>query len=99
MAPARPAISASLRRSPRLSITKKGLLIDFKIIATEVAGQNLTPTLTANFGTIAPGGIAIGRWLMTSTLQGLFTSYSATFEHIDSLGNPKLSLIDQVPHP
>src|SRR6185436_16472988 len=33
---------------------------------------------------------------MTSTLQGLFINYSATFEHIDGLGNTKLSLIDQV---
>jgi hypothetical protein len=81
---------------PQIVDNEKGLLIDFKIIATEVAGQNLTPTLTANFGTIPPGGIGIGRWLMTSTLQGLFTSYSATFEHIDSLGNPKLSVIDEV---
>ena len=33
---------------------------------------------------------------MTSTLQGKFIDYSATFEHIDSLGDPRLSLIDSV---
>ncbi|MCW5556084.1 MAG: hypothetical protein KIS67_28500 [Verrucomicrobiae bacterium] len=81
---------------PEIVENEKGLLIDFRIIATEVAGQNLTPTLTANFGTIPPGGISVARWLMTSTLQGLFINYSATFEHLDGQGNPRLSLIDEV---
>ena len=81
---------------PQIVENEKGLLADFKIIATEVAGQNLTPSLSADFGTIDPGGIAIGRWLMTSTIQGLFIDYKATFEHLDGLGNKKLSLIDEV---
>ena len=81
---------------PQIIENEKGLLVDFKIIATEVGGQNLTPSLTANFGDIDPSQIAIGRWLLTSTLQGLFIDYKATFQHIDELGNPKLSLIDSV---
>ncbi len=81
---------------PEIVENDKGLLIDFRIIATEVAGQNLTPSLTANFGTIDPGEISIGRWLLTSTLQGLFIDYKATFEHLDGQGNPRLSLIDEV---
>jgi hypothetical protein len=81
---------------PEIVENEKGLLVDFRIIATEVAGQNMTPTLTANFGTIAPGGISVARWLMTSTIQGLFIDYKATFEHLDGQGNPRLSLIDEV---
>jgi subtilase family serine protease len=81
---------------PQIVENEKGLLIDFKIIATEVAGQSMTPSLTANLGNIPPGGTAIGRWLLTSTLQGLFINYSATFEHLDGMGNPRLSLIDEV---
>jgi subtilase family serine protease len=81
---------------PQIIENEKGLLVDFKIIATEVAGQSLSPSLTANFGNIDPGTNGIARWLMTSTIQGLFINYSATFEHIDGLGNPKLSLIDDV---
>jgi hypothetical protein len=81
---------------PEIVDNEKGLLIDFRIIATEVAGQNMTPTLTANFGDINPGQIKVARWLMTSTLQGLFINYSATFEHLDGQGNPRLSIIDQV---
>jgi subtilase family serine protease len=81
---------------PKIIENEKGLLIDFKIVATEVAGQNMTPSLTANFGSINPGQIAIGRWLLSSTLQGLFIDYKASFEHLDGLGNKKLSLIDRV---
>ena len=85
---------------PQIIENDKGLLIDFNIIATEVfkAGTNygLTPSLTANFGDIKAGDTAISRWLLTSTLQGLFIDYSARFEHIDGLGNPRLSLIDEV---
>ncbi|MCP5527995.1 MAG: cadherin-like domain-containing protein [Verrucomicrobiales bacterium] len=81
---------------PQIIENEKGLLIDFKLIGTEVAGQNLTPSLTANFGDIPPGETVVGRWLMTSTLQGLFTDYQATFEHIDGLGNPRLSLIEDL---
>ncbi|HOK77001.1 MAG TPA: CARDB domain-containing protein, partial [Verrucomicrobiota bacterium] len=81
---------------PEIVDNEKGLLIDFKIIATEVAGQNMTPTLTADFGDIAPGQMKIARWLLTSTLQGLFINYSATFEHLDGRGNPRLSIIDKL---
>ena len=81
---------------PEIVDNEKGLLIDFKIIATEVAGQSMTPSLTANFGDINPGETVVGRWLMTSTLQGLFTDYQATFEHVDGLGNPRLSLIQDL---
>jgi hypothetical protein len=74
----------------------KGLFVDFKIIATEVAGQNLVPSLTATFGDIAPDTISIGRWLLKSTLQGLFVEYSAEFEHLDGLGEKRASIIQSV---
>jgi len=81
---------------PRIVDNEKGLLINFNIIASEVAGQAVSPSLTVNFGNIGAGAAKIGRWLFTSSLQGLFTDYRATFEHIDGLGNPRLSLIDDV---
>ncbi len=81
---------------PKIVDNQKGLLIDFNIIATEVAGQSLTPSLTANFGDILPGEIKIGRWLLKSSLQGLFTDYSASFENLDGLGDKRLSLIQNV---
>ncbi len=81
---------------PQIVENEKGLLIDFQIIATEVAGRNMVPSLTAEFGDLGPGTNAIGRWLLTSTLQGLFTDYKATFEHLDAIGSVKLSLLEQV---
>ena len=81
---------------PTIIENEKGLLVDFQIIATQVAGQPLQPSLTANFGDVGPGQIKIGEWLCTSSLQGLFIDYKATFEHIDGLGDPRLSLIDAV---
>ena len=81
---------------PKIIENEKGLLIDFKIIGTQVGTQSLAPTLTANLGTIPAGGSQVAQWLLTSSLQGKFTEYSARFEHVDSLGIANLSLIDSV---
>ena len=81
---------------PQIIENEKGLLIDFQIVATEVAGRNLVPSLTADFGDLNPGQTALGRWLMTATLQGLFIDYKASFEHLDALGGVKLSLLESV---
>ncbi len=81
---------------PKIIENEKGLLIDFKIIGTKVGGQDIAPTLTANFGTIDPGQSKVAEWLLTSTLQGKFLEYSATFQHVDTLGSTNLSLIDSV---
>lgn len=81
---------------PEIVENEKGLFIDFNIIATEVSGVGLSAGLTADFGDLAPGQIKVGRWLMTSTLQGLFLNYSAEFEHLDDLGGERQSLIESV---
>jgi len=78
---------------PQIVDNEKGLLINFQILGTQVNGQNLTPSLTANFGDIAPGGIHIARWLLVSSLQGEFESYSATFQALDDFGNRKTATV------
>ena len=82
---------------PQIVENLKGLLIDFNIVDTEVFNPSgisiLNPALTANFGDLNPGDIGIGRWLMTSSLQGLFLDYKATVQHLDDLGNVRTSLI------
>ena len=51
---------------PKIIENKKGLLIDFKIIGTQVGSQPITPSLTANLGRIdagrsrAHGGVGLG---------------------------------------
>ena len=81
---------------PRIVDNEKGLFVDFEILATEIDGVGMTPTLRADFGDIAPGQSVAGRWIFTSSLQGHFTDYNASFEHIDSLGGLVPSLIDSV---
>jgi subtilase family serine protease len=81
---------------PQIVENESGLLIDFKIIATEVSGSNLVPSLTADFGTITNGEIKVGRWLLQATLQGLFLDYKASFEHQDALGNKRIAIITNV---
>ena len=81
---------------PEIVDNEKGLFIHFEIIATEVGGVGLSPALTADFGDIHPGASVVGRWLFRSSLQGLFTSYDASFEHISGLGDRRFSLIDRI---
>jgi len=81
---------------PKIVENEKGLFVDFKIIGTEVDGQNLSPSLTAEFGELPPGASKIATFLMTSTLQGLFIDYNATFEHVTGLGDSRISLLQNV---
>ncbi len=81
---------------PKIIENEKGLLVDFKIIGTQVGSQPLAPTLTANLGTIPAGGSQVAQWMFTSSLQGKFKEYSASFQHVDSLGLSNISLIDSV---
>lgn len=81
---------------PKIVENEKGLLIDFQIIGSEVNGTGVSPSLTVNFGNIEAGKTAVADWLLKSSLQGKFIDYKATFEHINSLGIPELSLIKEV---
>lgn len=81
---------------PQIVENEKGLLVNFKIIGTQVNADTLTPIIGADLGDIDPGTTSVAVWMMTSSLQGQFIDYDATFTHIDGLGNPRLSLIDTV---
>jgi hypothetical protein len=81
---------------PQITENVKGLQIDFEIVGTEVAGQEVTPALTASFGDVGPGEIKIANWLFKTPLQGFFRDYKATFEHDSALGGRETSLIESV---
>jgi ELWxxDGT repeat protein len=81
---------------PKIVENEKGLLVDFQIIGSEVNGTGVSPSLTVDFGNIAAGETAVADWLLKSSIQGKFIDYKATFEHINSLGIPELSLIKEV---
>jgi large repetitive protein len=79
---------------PEIIDNEKGLLIDFQIVGSNLSGQPMQlGLLDVNFGNIPAGEIAVGQWWFTSSLLGHFVSYEATVKHLDSYGNPDLSLI------
>jgi len=82
---------------PTIINNANGLLINFQIISSAV-GTNLTPvpSLTLNLGNINPGTNAEGIWWMTSSLEGDFTNFQATFQHSDALGGLETSLVQGV---
>ena len=81
---------------PKIVDNEKGLQVAFQIIGASVNGQPVTPSLQVNLGDIAPGGTSVADWLLLSSLQGDFLSFSASFKHNDDLGNPRTSILDSV---
>jgi len=81
---------------PEIIENEKGLLIDFTIIGSQVNTDQVSPSLKVDLGDIGPGQTGVAQWLLTCSLQGTFIEYEATFEHVDGLGDPRLSFIDSV---
>ncbi|MEM7212550.1 MAG: Ig-like domain-containing protein, partial [Pseudomonadota bacterium] len=71
---------------PRIIDNDKGLLIDFDILATEINGTSLSPSLVADFGSIAAGESKTATWFLESSLQGVFTSLEVDFQQRNNLG-------------
>ncbi|MBN1763785.1 MAG: hypothetical protein JW860_00880 [Sedimentisphaerales bacterium] len=74
----------------------KDILVDFRLLGAQIGSQSITPSLGVNLGHLQPGQTRLARWVMESSLQGEFTSYNASFEHVDTLGDPRLSLMESV---
>ncbi len=81
---------------PQVIDNEKGLVIEFKTLATQLESQPLSPSLDIDLGAIASGTNRIARWLFSSSIQGSFTNFAASFEHTDALGSRRLSLIREV---
>lgn len=71
---------------PEIIDNEKGLLIKFAITGTQLGNDSFSPSLTVNFGDILPKTTKMARWIMTSTLSGVFSNYSATFQNTNPLG-------------
>ena len=79
---------------PKIADNEKGLSINFALIGSNLNGQpRQLGLIDIDFGNIAPQKATIGQWWFTSSLMGHFVSYDATVTHLDSRGNPDLSLI------
>ncbi|GMV39896.1 MAG: hypothetical protein AMXMBFR64_16120 [Myxococcales bacterium] len=81
---------------PKIVENEQGLLIAFEIIGSEVDGAPATTSLKVDLGDVQPGEASVARWFMTSTLQGKFVSFEASFTHADALGGKLTSLLEEV---
>ena len=81
---------------PEIIENDKGLLITFKMIGASIGNMNITPSLSVNFGDVGPDKTVVASWWMVSSLKGKFQNYSATFENENPLGDPRLSLLDEL---
>lgn len=81
---------------PEIVDDPSGLLVDFVILGTRVGTALLSPSLTVDLGDVEPGDSRVAQWILEASLQGEFVDYSASFEHLDDLGDPRLSLIESV---
>ena len=81
---------------PEIIENEKGLLVNFNIIGAFIGNDMISPSLTVMFGDLAPDSTVVARWQMISSLQGEFRNYSATFENINPLGDPNLSILDEL---
>jgi len=79
---------------PEIIDNEKGLAIHFALIGSNLNGQERQLGLiNINFGSIDAHKAAIGQWWFTSDLLGHFIKYETNVTHLDSRGNPDLSLI------
>lgn len=81
---------------PKIVENKQGLLIDFRLLGSNVNDKSVTPTLNLLMGNIQPQSCATGRWEMVTTLSGKFVDFNASFTHANELGGTLTSLMKQV---
>ncbi len=85
---------------PKIVDNEKGLLIDFKLLSSQLNGGDKTLALggsvTTEFGTIPAQSTVYAQWWLQSSLLGHFTDYDVKATHVTSYGNEDLSLLDNV---
>ena len=92
-------IASSLTLSsgqPEIIENERGLLINFMIIGANIGNSSITPLLSLTLGDLVPQSTVVVRWFMISSLQGEFKNFSATFQNINPLGDPRLSILDEL---
>ncbi|MFM9088866.1 MAG: putative Ig domain-containing protein, partial [Cyanobium sp.] len=71
---------------PEIIENELGLKIGFELIGAAVNGNPVLPSLAIDLGDLAAHSTSEAHWLMTSTLQGRFIDYKASFEYVNGLG-------------
>jgi hypothetical protein len=81
---------------PEIVENERGLLVAFQIVGTILNANAVSPSLLVNIGTLLPRSTVMLRWLMTSSLVGRFTNFTASFESNNPLGDAELNLVKNV---
>jgi hypothetical protein len=82
---------------PKIIENTNDLIIAFQLIGSQIGtNTSISSLFTLDFGELGPQGIGEGLWFMTSTLEGQFVSFDASFQHLDNFGNTNTSLINSV---
>lgn len=87
-------------QQPEIIENKKGLLIDFELISSQINGGDASlsfgKVISNDFGSIKAHSQMYAQWWLTSTLLGHFVEYDVKATHVTSFGNEELSLLDKV---
>lgn len=78
---------------PQITANSNGLLVAFAILTGDLHGRSTGKSLLLNYGSLAAQESIMGRWVMTASLCGRFTNFSAAISHDDELGGRLTSLI------
>jgi hypothetical protein len=84
---------------PEIIENELGLKIAFELLGAAVNGNEVLPSLSVNLGDLPALSTSEAYLLMTSTLQGRFIDYKASFEYVNALGLkdvPGLSQLTEV---
>ncbi|HTV41600.1 MAG TPA: immunoglobulin domain-containing protein [Candidatus Sulfotelmatobacter sp.] len=82
---------------PQIVANSNDLLIAFSLIGSQIGtNESVSPSFTLDFGDLGPQSSGVGLWYLTSTLDGQFVAFDASFQHIDDFGNTNTSLISAV---
>jgi hypothetical protein len=79
---------------PKIVENESGLLIDFKIIGTQVNGKPVPNSLLVEMGDVEPSKSTVAGWWMISTLTGEYIELDVSFTHADELGGELTSLME-----
>ncbi|HEY1787893.1 MAG TPA: immunoglobulin domain-containing protein [Verrucomicrobiae bacterium] len=82
---------------PKIVANSNDLLITFSLIGSQIGtNESVSPSFTLDFGDIGPKSSGDGLWYLTSSLDGQFVAFDASFRHVDDFDNTNTSLISGV---
>ena len=78
---------------PEIIDNQKGLLVSFRLVSAQLDLDPVIPSLALTIGDITPGHVKVVRFTLVTSLQGTFSNFNATYQEINPLGDPSLSLL------